>query len=87
MTATAGRFSDIRAPTPTDQSDPIQLLNQVQAAEVLAVSPRTLEGWRFKGGGPPFVRVGRRIQYRMRDLQAWIEARTFVSTSHADQAR
>jgi hypothetical protein len=74
-------------PTPTDNSEPIQLVNQVQAAEILAVNPRTLEGWRFKGGGPRFVRVGRRVRYRMRDLRAWIEERTFVSTSDADHAR
>jgi hypothetical protein len=74
-------------PTPTDNSEPIQLVNQVQAAEILAVNPRTLEGWRFKGGGPRFVRVGRRVRYRMRDLRAWIEERTFVSTSDADHGR
>jgi hypothetical protein len=74
-------------PTHPDNPDPIQLLNQTQAAEVLAVNPRTLEGWRFKGGGPRFVRVGRRVRYRMRDLRAWIEERTFESTTEADHRR
>ena len=64
----------------------LPLLNQDQAAEALAVPPRTLERWRSHGGGPPFVRVGRHVRYRFRDLQAWIESRTFKSTSEADRS-
>lgn len=32
-----------------------------QAAEVLGVSPRTLEDWRLRGGGPVYRKVGRRL--------------------------
>ena len=70
------------APLPVETS----LLNQDQAAEVLAVRPRTLETWRCRGGGPPFVRVGRGVRYRLRDLHAWIEQNTFRSTADADQS-
>lgn len=71
-------------PSPTDLHDDLPLMNQVQTAEFLAVSTRTLEGWRCIGGGPPFIRIGRRVRYRLRDLQKWIEARTFGSTTDAD---
>lgn len=64
--------------------DDLPLLNQKQAAEALAVPPRTLEGWRTRGGGPPFVRIGRHVRYRLRDLEAWIEDRTFRSTAEVD---
>ncbi|MGD2114479.1 MAG: helix-turn-helix domain-containing protein [Acidobacteriota bacterium] len=68
-------------PLPTDRPDALPLLDQTEAAEFLAVSTRTLEGWRSSGGGPPFVRVGRRVRYRLQDLQEWIGERTFGSTT------
>jgi hypothetical protein len=36
------------------------LLNQRQAASLIGVSERTLECWRCRGGGPPFVKISRR---------------------------
>ena len=42
-----------------------QLLNQRQAASLIGVSERTLECWRCRGGGPPFVKISRRaVRYR-----------------------
>lgn len=35
----------------------------------------TLAHWRSEGRGPAFVRLGRRVAYRGRDLNAWIESR------------
>jgi hypothetical protein len=67
--------------------DDLQLLNQRQAAEVLAVNPRTMEGWRCRGDGPPFIRLGRVIRYRLQDLHTWLEDRTFQSTTEADYGR
>jgi hypothetical protein len=37
---------------------------------------RTLQSWRIRLAGPPFVQVGRAIRYRRRDLVAWIDANT-----------
>lgn len=34
-----------------------------------AVSPRTLEGWRYRQKGPNFVRIGGRVRYRLSDLE------------------
>ena len=69
----------------TERPDDLRLLDQAQAAELLQVSPRTLEGWRCRGGGPRFVRVGRRVRYRLQDLRAWLDERTVGPTSAADQ--
>jgi excisionase family DNA binding protein len=58
------------------------LLTEVQAAELLNLSTRTLQAWRIRGVGPPFVQAGRAVRYRRRDLVKWIEANT-VSTMRA----
>ena len=66
-------------PTPTDfESD--ALLGEVQAARLLNLSVRTLQAWRTKRSGPAFVRAGRAIRYRRRDLYAWMDANTVSST-------
>jgi excisionase family DNA binding protein len=57
-------------------TDPDSLVTEVQTAELLNISIRTLQAWRIKSAGPRFVRVGRAIRYRRSDLTAWIEANT-----------
>lgn len=62
--------------------DPDQLFDEMQAGRLLRVSRRTLQGWRLKGGGPPFVRLGPRcIRYRRADLEEFIAQRLRRSTS------
>jgi hypothetical protein len=43
------------------------------------ISPRTAQRWRASGDGPAFVRLGRRVIYRVSDIEAWLEARTYRS--------
>ncbi len=63
-------------------SDPDALLNESQAASLLGFTPRALQMWRYRGGGPKFVKVSSRaIRYRRRDLLDWVEARVRSSTS------
>ncbi|HEX4961394.1 MAG TPA: helix-turn-helix domain-containing protein [Thermoanaerobaculia bacterium] len=52
-----------------------------QAAEYLGLSPATLETLRSRGGGPAFVKLGRRVVYRREDLEAWLVAQRRSSTS------
>ena len=60
------------------------LLTEQQAATLLNVNPRTLQKWRVKGGGPPFVRISRRcIRYRPRDIRHWAQNRVKSSTSES----
>ncbi|MBM3558759.1 MAG: helix-turn-helix domain-containing protein [Alphaproteobacteria bacterium] len=58
-------------------------LDTAEAAELLRVSPRTLERWRLTGGGPNFRRHGKQCLYALADLVAWSDKRTFASTSTA----
>jgi hypothetical protein len=62
----------------------ITLLNQQEAAEFCRLSPRTLERWRCRGGGPVYRKLGRRVLYRPADIDAWIAARVRTSTSQTE---
>jgi len=62
--------------------DPDQLLRECEAAQILGFTPRALQNWRIRGGGPVFVKVAARsVRYRRADLLAWIQARIRRSTS------
>jgi len=52
-----------------------------EAADYLGLQKSTLEAWRCRGGGPRFVKLGRAVRYRARDLDDWIESRTRSNTS------
>ena len=54
-------------------------LKEQQAAILLTVSSRTLQSWRSDGLGPPFLRVGRSVRYRLGDLLAWMAENTVRS--------
>lgn len=61
------------------------LLTTKEAATALGVKPNTLEIWRHKGKGPPFLRLGdgpcAPIRYVRGVVSDWLEARTFAHTS------
>lgn len=63
------------------------LLDQRQAASLLALSPRTLERLRCAGGGPLFIRLRGSVRYRLEDLQSWIASRVFANTSEKEAQR
>jgi len=57
-------------------------LSTPQAATYTGLAAATLEGLRCRGGGPQFIRYGRKaVRYRVADLDAWIAERTVASTS------
>lgn len=60
------------------------LLDTPAAAAYLGLKPATLCNWRTLGKGPVFARLGGAIRYRAADLEAWLAARCFRSTSEAD---
>ena len=45
---------------------------EIEAAEYLRVSPRTLQGWRLEKRGPAFVRLGRKVLYLQSDLDDFL---------------
>jgi predicted DNA-binding transcriptional regulator AlpA len=72
-------FPACRPVKPPEQVD--VLLHEKQAAKLLGVTPRALQAWRYRGGGPKFCRLGRRVRYRISDIKTWIAANTHKSTS------
>lgn len=70
-------------------ADPEEKFDQTAAAEYLfgqSGSARTLENWQVRGGGPRFIKAGRRVVYRRRDLDAWLAERERASTSDRGEA-
>jgi hypothetical protein len=63
-----------------------RLLTEQQASQYLNIPEQTLRTWRYRGKGPPFVRVNRAdpatgripranlVRYPRDRLDAWIEA-------------
>ncbi len=59
----------------------LALLSTSEASTLLGLSPRTLEDWRVKGGGPTFRKLGRRIvRYLLSDLTAFIDKAACANT-------
>jgi hypothetical protein len=59
------------------------LLHRSEAAELAALSPRTLEALAVRGDGPPMVKIGRSVRYRRSTLLGWLAERERVSTTTA----
>ncbi|KQT74864.1 hypothetical protein ASG51_22875 [Methylobacterium sp. Leaf465] len=50
------------------------MLNETEAAEMLAVSPVTLRSWRSRETGPPYRKHGGRVAYAVDELRAWSDS-------------
>lgn len=60
---------------------PPRLLRAQEAARFLGISIRTLEKHRTYGTGPTYRKVGGRVLYTVRDLEAWTAIGSRKSTS------
>jgi hypothetical protein len=59
-----------------ESTDIAGMLTPAEAATILRVEPRTLEGWRRHRIGPRYFRYsGRCVRYRPEDLQEWLDGR------------
>lgn len=58
---------------------PAEYIDEGGLSERYLIPPRTAQRWRATGGGPPFVRLGRRrVVYRVADVERWLAERTFA---------
>ena len=54
-------------------TQPKIFLDQNELASRWLISPRTLERWRWVGGGPKVTKIGGRCLYRLSDVEAFEE--------------
>lgn len=66
--------------------DTFRKLNVDEAADLIGLSASTLNKLRVFGGGPQFLKLGRRVVYDPADLDAWLAERRRRSTSDGGQA-
>jgi hypothetical protein len=61
---------------------PIKSLNnEIQEAARLGFSVRTLQQWRVKGGGPPYIKVGVSVRYNPEAVDVWLNERARTGTA------
>ena len=70
-------------PPPADD----ELLTIREVAAIVRAPIATLRYWRHLGTGPRSFRLGRRVVYRVGDLQAWIETQASDSCAGAATRR
>jgi len=46
----------------------------------LGFSVKTLQGWRLKGDGPPFLKIGPSVRYDPTAVDAWLNDRIRTNT-------
>lgn len=51
-----------------------KLLTIKELSKYLQIPIQTLYGWRHEGSGPPTLKAGRALRYRLTEVDAWLEA-------------
>jgi hypothetical protein len=60
-----------------------KLHTEKEEADRLGLAPKTLANQRWRGDGPPFLKVGRLIRYDPQMTDSWLADRVRLSTSEA----
>ena len=60
------------------------VIDAKMAAIRLSLSSSTLAKLRLSGNGPIYSKLGRRVVYQVNDLDAWVSAHRYKSTSEYD---
>src|SRR3954451_9552851 len=79
------RLSDgSRTIGPTVRPTP-RYLRSTEAGRYLGVSKGFLEKLRMVGGGPKFLKLGRKVAYERQALDAWLDARRLEVTPRVNR--
>jgi hypothetical protein len=54
--------------------NPEYLMTDVQVEAEYGIDAGSLRNMRWRGDGPPFIKMGRSCRYRVRDLEAYFES-------------
>jgi len=62
-----------------------EFLTTAQLARLLHRKDQTIRAWRLRGHGPRYVRLGNGLKapvvYRWRDIEEWLDERTYRHTA------
>lgn len=72
-----------RAPQAKRKYQENEALGTAEAADYLGLSPKTLENWRVRGGGPQFMKMGSRCLYSVQGLNDFKKSNARNSTSQS----
>ena len=64
-----------------------EILNTVEAAKFLGIEPRTLEAWRYRDGGPRYIRYNKsQVRYFLSDLKDYQSRKVVTPTDQGASA-
>lgn len=66
---------------PPTLDEQVATLHPDEAADRLGLRPYTLRQMRRRGDGPPYLRIGNRVRYRMVDLADWLTTQVRTTTT------
>ena len=69
--------------SPAIPSIELALLDPAVVARRIHVPVRTLANWRYRGEGPEYVKIGKRVLYTSAGLATYIEARVITPSRSA----
>lgn len=56
--------------------DQDRLLTQPELCALLGgIPPRSVRKWTAEGNGPPVLRLGKYVRYRLSDVRAWLDTK------------
>ena len=58
-----------------------QLYNEKETAKLLSMSVKTLQRYRYTGGGPIYVKLGKSVRYKESDIAKYVSERTKYITT------
>ena len=54
----------------------VVLLTEKEVQELYKLNVKTLQRERFNGSGIPYIKLGRRVRYKVSDINAYLEKKT-----------
>ena len=58
-----------------------QLYNEKETAKLLSMSVKTLQRYRYTGGGPIYIKLGKSVRYKESDIEKYVSERTRYITT------
>lgn len=61
------------------------LITPENLAKRWSINTQTLSQWRWNGRGPVFLKIGRRVLYRLEDVAEFEENKRYANTSYRSE--